>query len=190
VSLQGVADSCAAALAQGAPPPQLAWSHGECCGWVHVLTWGKGLGWRDATWQRRWLVLRRDQLFELEAPEAAAALRRVGVGKGRRVLAVEDEHGALLCGEEHVLAVAAAGLPRAHAVLAPDSFVWRCDDERACSQWAQVPRQQHNARAPPEAVPGSIPLNANPVSILKCPYSNRPLSKALHRLNRLMAGFV
>ena len=62
------------------------------------------------------------------------------------MLAVEDEHGALLCGEEHVLAVAAAGLPRAHAVLAPDSFVWRCDDERACSVCGDAVRRRRATR--------------------------------------------
>jgi len=55
-ALQGVADRCAAAAREGAPPQALAWQRGECSGWVHVLHWGRGLGWRDATWQRRWLV--------------------------------------------------------------------------------------------------------------------------------------
>jgi hypothetical protein len=133
-ALQGVADRCTAALREGAPPQALAWARGECAGWVYVLTWGRGMAWRDASWQRRWLVLKCDTLFELAGPHAETFLRRVAVGKGRRVLKMDQE---TTCGVEHALAVVSSGVSRAQAVLAADSFVWRAVDDSMCTQWEE-----------------------------------------------------
>lgn len=133
-ALQGVVERCTSAMREGAPPQALAWERGECAGWVYVLTWGRGMAWRDATWQRRWLVLKRDTLFELASPDAETFLRRVSVGKGRRVLKLDE---ANTCGVEHALAVVASGVSRAQAVLAADSFVWRAVDDSMCTQWEE-----------------------------------------------------
>lgn len=83
-------------------------------------------------------MLKRDTLFELASPDADTCLRRVAVGKGRRVLRMDEESTG---GVEGALAVVASGVSRAQAVLAADSFVWRAVDDsdsgHMCTQWEE-----------------------------------------------------
>ncbi|XP_073134921.1 uncharacterized protein [Henckelia pumila] len=106
------------------------WDQSDLEGWLYHLTW-KGVGGREAVWQRRYFCIVGPFLYELESPESRSYKNYFSL-RGKQLLQMPAES----VGEvEHVLAVCDAERSSSKVVEDANALILRCDSESSSRTW-------------------------------------------------------
>ncbi|KAG9452487.1 hypothetical protein H6P81_005391 [Aristolochia fimbriata] len=108
----------------------MPWSEADFEGWLSLLVW-KGVGNREAVWQRRYLCLAAQFLYILESPGAKAYKQYLSL-RGKQVYLVPPESVGNV---EHVLAIGDVGLANTKVVEHASAIILRCDSEESRKAW-------------------------------------------------------
>lgn len=106
------------------------WNQSDFEGWVSVLVW-KGVGNREAVWQRRYMCLVGPFLYILEKPGSKSYKQYISL-RGKQIHQVLPE---LVGGIERVLAVCDATRSSFKVVEDVNAFKFRCDSEDVRGAW-------------------------------------------------------
>ncbi|KAI5072395.1 hypothetical protein GOP47_0012501 [Adiantum capillus-veneris] len=106
------------------------WDPADFEGEVSVLVW-KGVGNREAVWQRSYAALAGPFLYVLDSPSATSAKRRVSFN-GKQVIAVPPES---IGGVTNVLAVCDGGQFNNKVAESVNTLLLRFDDEETRDAW-------------------------------------------------------
>ncbi|XP_068635813.1 uncharacterized protein [Aristolochia californica] len=109
----------------------MPWSQADFEGWLSLLAW-KGVGNREAVWQRRYLCLVGQFLYILESPGAKTYKQYLSSLRGKQVYQVPPESVGNV---EHVLAVGDVGLSNTKVVEHVNTIVLRCDSDDSRKAW-------------------------------------------------------
>ncbi|XP_052881690.1 uncharacterized protein LOC108482794 [Gossypium arboreum] len=108
-----------------------AWNQADFEGWLSVLS-RKGVGNREAVWQRRYLCLVGPFLYVLESPGSKSYKQYISL-RGKHVHFVPAE---LVGGVESVLAVGDAARTNSKAVVEDaNALILRCDNDDSRKAW-------------------------------------------------------
>ncbi|XP_075505709.1 uncharacterized protein LOC142542773 isoform X1 [Primulina tabacum] len=106
------------------------WDQSDLEGWLYHLTW-KGVGGREAVWQRRYFCVVGPFLYELDSPESRSYKNYFSL-RGKQLLQIPAES----VGEvEHVLAVCDAERSSSKVVEDANALILRCDSENSSRTW-------------------------------------------------------
>lgn len=106
------------------------WSQADVEGWLFLLT-RKGVGNREAVWQRRYVCLVGPFLYILENPSSKTYKQYVSL-RGKQVHQVPEE----LAGDlPNLLALYDAGQPNSKVVEDVNALILRCDSDESRKMW-------------------------------------------------------
>ncbi|XP_042953951.1 uncharacterized protein LOC122290372 isoform X2 [Carya illinoinensis] len=108
----------------------LPWNQADFEGWLPLLTW-KGVGNREAVWQRRYICLVGPFLYVLESPFSKSYKQRISL-RGKQIYEVPPD---FVGGEEHVLALCSAAQPIIKVVEDANALILRCDSDDSRKVW-------------------------------------------------------
>ncbi|KAI6702353.1 hypothetical protein NL676_011489 [Syzygium grande] len=106
------------------------WSQADLEGWLSLLV-RKGMGNREAVWQRRYLCLVGPFLYVLERPESRSYKQYISL-RGKQVFQVPAE---FVGDVDHVVAVSEAARSNSKVVEDANALIMRCDTEELRKLW-------------------------------------------------------
>ncbi|KAF7828516.1 Vacuolar protein sorting-associated protein 13C [Senna tora] len=106
------------------------WNQADLEGWLSLLTW-KGVGSREAVWQRRYFCLVGPFLYVLESPDAKSYKQFTSL-RGKQIYQVPPE---FVGNAEHVLAVCAPKRSSSKVVEDTNALILRCESEDLRRTW-------------------------------------------------------
>nr|XP_027080056.1 uncharacterized protein LOC113703042 isoform X2 [Coffea arabica] len=106
------------------------WDQADFGGWLSILAW-KGMGGREAIWQRKYLCIVGPFLYVLDNPNSRSYKQYMSL-RGKQLHQVPADIAGNL---EHVLAVCISGLSINKIVEDPNALVLRCDSEDTRRTW-------------------------------------------------------
>ncbi|CAA6669756.1 unnamed protein product [Spirodela intermedia] len=106
------------------------WGQADFGGWLSVLSW-KGVGNREAVWQRRYLCIAGQFLYVLENPTSKTYKQYFSL-RGKQVHQIPLE---FLGDEEHVLALSDASQLSTKVVEDASAIILHCDSDDSCKTW-------------------------------------------------------
>ncbi|KAI4338425.1 hypothetical protein MLD38_023489 [Melastoma candidum] len=106
------------------------WSQADLEGWLSLLVW-KGIGNREAVWQRRYICLVGSFLYVLESPDSSTYKQYISL-RGKQVLQVPAD---LVGTVENVLAVCDASRSSTKVVEDANALILKCDDYESQKLW-------------------------------------------------------
>ncbi|XP_057978559.1 uncharacterized protein LOC131164992 isoform X2 [Malania oleifera] len=106
------------------------WNQADFEGWLSLLVW-KGVGNREAVWQRRYFCLVGPFLYILEKPGSKSYKQCISL-RGKQVYQVPSE---FVGGMEHVLAVCDATRSNSKVVEDVNALILRCDSDDSRRIW-------------------------------------------------------
>nr|XP_009413254.1 PREDICTED: uncharacterized protein LOC103994598 isoform X1 [Musa acuminata subsp. malaccensis] len=106
------------------------WTQADFEGWLSLLTW-KGVGNREATWQRKYFCLVGPFLYILENPTSKTYKQYLSL-RGKQVHQVPTEFTG---GVQNVLAVYDAGQYNSKVVEDTNALILLCDDNEDLRTW-------------------------------------------------------
>lgn len=106
------------------------WDNADFEGWLSLLIW-KGVGNREAVWQRRYFCLVGPFLYVLESPGAKSYKQYLSL-RGKQIYQVPSE---LVGGVEYVLAVCDAARSNSKVVEDVNALILRCDSDDSRKTW-------------------------------------------------------
>ncbi|XP_077244890.1 pleckstrin homology (PH) domain-containing protein [Tasmannia lanceolata] len=106
------------------------WNQADFEGWLSLLSW-KGVGNREAVWQRRYICLVGPFLYILESPTSKTYKQYLSL-RGKQVYQVPPE---LAGNAENVIAVCDVGQSNIKVVEHVNAFIFRCDTDDSRRTW-------------------------------------------------------
>ncbi|CAK8539544.1 unnamed protein product [Lathyrus sativus] len=106
------------------------WNQADLEGWLSLLTW-KGVGIREAVWQRRYFCLVGPFLYVLESPDSRSYKQYTSL-RGKQVYQVPPE---FVGNVEHVLVVCSPTRPNNKVVEDANALILRCESEESMKTW-------------------------------------------------------
>lgn len=106
------------------------WNQADFEGWLSLLT-RKGVGNREAIWQRRYLCLAGPFLYVLESPFSKSYKQYISL-RGKQISQVPPE---FVGDAEHVLAISNQTKPSSKVVEDANALVLRCDSDDSRKSW-------------------------------------------------------
>ncbi|KAE9596742.1 putative vacuolar protein sorting-associated protein [Lupinus albus] len=106
------------------------WHQADLEGWLSLLTW-KGLGIREAVWQRRYFCLVGTFLYVLESPDSRSYKQCTSL-RGKQVYQVPPE---LVADAEHVLVVCSHARSSINVVEDSNALIFRCESADSLKTW-------------------------------------------------------
>lgn len=106
------------------------WNQADLEGWLSLLTW-KGVGIREAVWQRRYFCLVGPFLYVLESPDSRSYKQYTSL-RGKQVYQVPPE---FVGNVEHVLVVCSPTRPNNKVVEDTNALILRCESEDSSKTW-------------------------------------------------------
>ncbi|XP_048140983.1 uncharacterized protein LOC115736923 isoform X3 [Rhodamnia argentea] len=106
------------------------WSQADLEGWLSLLV-RKGMGNREAVWQRRYLCLVGPFLYVLDSPGSRSYKQYISL-RGKQVFQVPAE---FVGGVDHVLAVSEAARSNSKVVEDANALIMRCDTDELRKLW-------------------------------------------------------
>ncbi|XP_050141691.1 uncharacterized protein LOC126617690 [Malus sylvestris] len=106
------------------------WNEADFEGWLCLLTW-KGLGNREAVWQRRYLCLVGPFLYVLESPSSKSYKQCISLS-GKHIYQVPSES---VGGADLVLAVCDAARANTKVVEDANALILQCDSDDSKKTW-------------------------------------------------------
>ncbi|XP_020979196.1 uncharacterized protein LOC107640015 [Arachis ipaensis] len=106
------------------------WNQADLEGWLSLLTW-KGVGIREAVWQRRYFCLVGPFLYVLESPDSRSYKQYVSL-RGKQVYQVPPE---FVGNAERVLAVCSPKRSNNKIVEDTNALILRCESEDLRKTW-------------------------------------------------------
>ncbi|KAK9266873.1 hypothetical protein L1049_027132 [Liquidambar formosana] len=106
------------------------WNQADFEGWLSLLIW-KGVGNREAVWQRRYVCLVGPFLYVLESPGSKSYKQYISV-RGKQIYQVPAE---FVGNVEHVLAICDATRSNSKVVEDVNALILRCDSDDARRNW-------------------------------------------------------
>lgn len=106
------------------------WNQADFEGWLSVLTW-KGMGGREAIWQRRYLCIVGPFLYVLENPDSRSYKQYLSL-RGKQLYQVPSN---TISNVEHVLAIFDSERPQSKMVEDTSALILRCDTEDSRKTW-------------------------------------------------------
>ncbi|CAL0314336.1 unnamed protein product [Lupinus luteus] len=106
------------------------WHQADLEGWLSLLTW-KGLGIREAVWQRRYFCLVGTFLYVLESPDSRSYKQCISL-RGKQAYQVPPE---LVADAEHVLVVCSPARSSSNVVEDSNALIFRCESEDSLQTW-------------------------------------------------------
>ncbi|XP_058084436.1 uncharacterized protein LOC131232245 isoform X2 [Magnolia sinica] len=106
------------------------WNQADFEGWLFALAW-KGVGNREAVWQRRYFCLVGPFLYILESPASKTYKQCLSL-RGKQVHQVPPEHAGNV---ENVLAVCDAGQSNIKVIELVNALILRCDNDDSRRTW-------------------------------------------------------
>ncbi|XP_047340944.1 uncharacterized protein LOC124944671 [Impatiens glandulifera] len=106
------------------------WSSADFEGWLSLLTW-KGVGNREAVWQRRYVCLVGPFLYVLENPDSRSYKQYLSL-RGKQVFQVPVE---MVDSVDHVLAVFESSRPTSKVIEDGNALILRCDSNDTKRTW-------------------------------------------------------
>ncbi|CAI0538916.1 unnamed protein product [Linum tenue] len=107
------------------------WNQADFEGWLSLLI-RKGMGNREAVWQRRYLYLVGPFLYILESPGSKSYKQYLSL-RGKQIYQLEAE---FVGGVDHVLAICDAGYPVHKQVVENlSAIIMRCDSDDSLRHW-------------------------------------------------------
>lgn len=106
------------------------WSQADLEGWLSLLV-RKGMGNREAVWQRRFLCLVGPFLYVLDRPASRSYKQYISL-RGKQVFQVPSE---IIGDVDNVLAVSAAARSSSKVVEDANALIMRCDTDELMKVW-------------------------------------------------------
>uniref|UniRef100_A0A6N2K527 PH domain-containing protein n=1 Tax=Salix viminalis TaxID=40686 RepID=A0A6N2K527_SALVM len=106
------------------------WNQTDFEGWLSLLI-RKGMGNREAVWQRRYICLVGPFLYVLEKPDSKSYKHYISL-RGKQVYHLPAE---LLGGVEHVLVICHTARPLSKVVEDANALILRCDSDDSQTNW-------------------------------------------------------
>ncbi|KAL3499805.1 hypothetical protein ACH5RR_038898 [Cinchona calisaya] len=106
------------------------WNQADFEGWLSVLAW-KGMGGREAIWQRKYLCIVGPFLYLLDNPNSRSYKQYLSL-RGKQLHHIPADTADNL---EHMLAVCDSELPISKILEDPNALVLRCDSEDSRRTW-------------------------------------------------------
>ncbi|KAK7309084.1 hypothetical protein RJT34_05549 [Clitoria ternatea] len=106
------------------------WNQADLEGWLSLLTW-KGVGNREAVWQRRYFCLVGPFVYVLESPESRSYKQCISL-RGKQVYQVPPE---LVGNVEDVLVVSSSTRSNNKVVEDTNALIIRCESEDSKKTW-------------------------------------------------------
>ncbi|CAN1333900.1 Intermembrane lipid transfer protein VPS13 [Linum perenne] len=106
------------------------WKQADFEGWLSLLI-RKGMGNREATWQRRYSFLVGPFLYFLESPDSNAYKQYISL-RGKQIYQLPAE---LVGGVDHVLAICDTGYPVQKVVESMSAIIMRCESDDSLRDW-------------------------------------------------------
>lgn len=125
------------------------WNQADFEGWLSLLT-RKGVGNREAVWQRRYLCLVGPFLYVLENPGSKTYKQYISL-RGKHISRVLPE---IVGGADHVLVVCDSARPDGKVVEDANALILRCDSDDSSRTW------QSRLQAAIYRASGSAPLTS------------------------------
>lgn len=111
----------------------LPWNQADFEGWLSLLTW-KGVGNREAVWQRKYICLVGPFLYVLESPDSRSYKQYLSL-RGKQIFQVPAESVGVV---EHVLAVSDATRSNNKVVEDINALILRCDSDDSRRTWQSL----------------------------------------------------
>ncbi|XP_076943882.1 uncharacterized protein LOC143614277 [Bidens hawaiensis] len=109
------------------------WDQADFEGWLSVLNW-KGVGNREAVWQRRYFCLVGPFLYVLEAPGSRSYKQSFSL-LGKQVYAIPPD---VIGDVENVLAVCRTERPNSKIVEDANALILRCESDESRKNWKSL----------------------------------------------------
>ncbi|XP_065619172.1 uncharacterized protein LOC112023786 [Quercus suber] len=106
------------------------WNQADFEGWLSLLTW-KGVGNREAVWQRRYFCLVGPFLYVLESPDSKSYKQYISL-RGKHIYQVPPE---LVGDAENILALCNAARSSSKVVEDVNALILRCDSDDSRKSW-------------------------------------------------------
>ncbi|KAK9984845.1 hypothetical protein SO802_034370 [Lithocarpus litseifolius] len=106
------------------------WNQADFEGWLSLLTW-KGVGNREAVWQRRYFCLVGPFLYVLESPDSKSYKQYISL-RGKQIYQVPPE---FVGDAENVLALCNAARSSSKVVEDVNALILRCDSDDSRKSW-------------------------------------------------------
>ncbi|ESW28603.1 hypothetical protein PHAVU_002G003000 [Phaseolus vulgaris] len=106
------------------------WNQADLEGWLSLLTW-KGVGVREALWQRRYFCLVGPFLYVLESPDSKSYKQYTSL-RGKQVSEVSQE---LVGNVQHVLVVCSPTRSNNKVVEDTNALIIRCESKESMKTW-------------------------------------------------------
>ncbi|KAK4844286.1 hypothetical protein QYF36_018501 [Acer negundo] len=106
------------------------WDRADFEGWLSLLSW-KGVGYREAVWQRRYFCLVGPFLYVLEGPDAKSYKQYLSL-RGKQIYQVPPQ---LVGDVDYVLAVCDAARTNSKVVEDVNALILRCDSDDSRKTW-------------------------------------------------------
>ncbi|MED6185793.1 hypothetical protein PIB30_060531 [Stylosanthes scabra] len=106
------------------------WNQADLEGWLSLLTW-KGVGIREAVWQRRYFCLVGPFLYVLESPDSRSYKQYISL-RGKQVYQVPPE---FVGNAENVLVVSSPSRSNNKIVEDTNALILRCESEDLRKTW-------------------------------------------------------
>ncbi|KAK1438468.1 hypothetical protein QVD17_04277 [Tagetes erecta] len=109
------------------------WDQADFEGWLSVLNW-KGVGNREAVWQRRYFCLVGPFLYVLEAPGSRSYMQSFSL-LGKQVYAISPD---VIGGVENVMAVCRTERATNKIVEDANALILRCESDESRKNWKSL----------------------------------------------------